>query len=87
MLAITRLKTRVNPQIDPSLQRYVGRAIVVSIYIDEQGNVEVKDVAKANSRIAGAIKSAVEQWKFNPALIDGEARCVETGLPLTLIQP
>jgi hypothetical protein len=84
---MTRLRTRVNPQIEPSLQRYVGRGIVVTVRIDEQGNVTVKDVAKANPRIAEAIKFAVEQWKFNPAMIGDQIRCVETGLPMTVIQP
>ncbi|HYR84020.1 MAG TPA: hypothetical protein VE422_08085 [Terriglobia bacterium] len=86
-LAMARLKTRVNPQIDPSLQRYLVRGIVVSIHIDEEGNVEVNEVAKANPRIAGPIRAAVEQWKFNPTLINGQAKCVETDLPLAVIQP
>ena len=87
MLAMTRLKTRVNPQIDPSLQRYVGRGIVVRVHIDEEGNVEVNEVANANPRIAGPIRTALEQWKFNPAVINDQARCVETGLPIAVIQP
>jgi len=87
VLAITRLKTRVNPQIDPSLQRYVGRGIVVRVHIDEEGNVEVNEVANANPRIAGPIRTALEQWKFNPAVINDQARCVETGLPIAVIQP
>jgi tetratricopeptide (TPR) repeat protein len=87
MLAMTRLKTRVNPQIEPALQRYIGRGIAVSIEIDEQGNVTVKDIVKANSRIAEAIKTAVVQWKFNPTIIDNQPRCVDTELPITAIQP
>jgi tetratricopeptide (TPR) repeat protein len=87
MLAMTRLKTRVNPQIEPALQRYIGRGIGVSIEIDEQGNVTVKDIAKANPRIAEAIKAAVSQWKFNPTIIDNQPRCVDTELPIAAIQP
>jgi hypothetical protein len=87
VLAMTRLKTRVNPKIDPSLQRYVGRGIVVRVHIDEEGNVEVNEVANANPRIAGPLRTAVEQWKFNPAVINDQVRCVETGLPIAVIQP
>ena len=87
MLAMTRLKTRVNPQIEPGLQRYIGRGIAVSIEIDEQGNVAVKEVARANPRIAEAIKLAVSQWKFNPTIIDDQPRCVDTDLPIAAIQP
>ena len=84
---MNRLKTRVNPRIDPSLQRYVSRGIRVSVEIDDAGNVEVKQVLNANPRIAEALKNAVEQWKFYPAIIDNHPRCVETELPITLIQP
>ena len=87
MLAMSRLRIRVNPQIEPGLQRYVARGIVVSIAIDEKGNVTVKDIAKANPRIADALKAAVAQWKFNPTVIDDQPRCVDTDLPITLIQP
>jgi tetratricopeptide (TPR) repeat protein len=87
LLAMARLKTRVNPQIDPALQRYIGRGIAVRVQIDEQGNVEVKDVAKANPKIAEALRSAIEQWKFHPTVIRDEVRCVETELPLTVITP
>jgi hypothetical protein len=77
----------VNAEIEPSLQQYVDRGTVVRISIDEKGNVTVKDVVNADSRIADALQAAVEQWKFNPIVIDNEARCVNTELPITLIQP
>lgn len=85
--AMSRLRYRVNPEIEPSLQQYVERATVVRISIDEKGNVTVKDVVNADSRIADALQAAVEQWKFNSTVIDNEARCINTELPITLIQP
>ena len=85
-MAITRLRTRVNPRIEPNLQRYMARGFVVTIRIDEQGNVKVKNISNTNSRVAEVIKSAVEQWKFNPTVIDGEVRCVDTELPVSVIQ-
>ena len=39
MLAMKRLKTRVNPQIEPALQRYLGRGIAVSIEIERGTDV------------------------------------------------
>jgi hypothetical protein len=84
-LALNRLKTRVNPQLDPSLQRYVTRRIMVGIEIDETGSVRVKKISNANDRIAAALKDAVERWKFTPAVIDNQNRCVETELPVSLI--
>jgi tetratricopeptide (TPR) repeat protein len=85
--AMSRLRYRVNPAIEPSLQQYVENGTVVRISIDEKGNVAVKDVVNADSRIADALQVAVEQWKFNPTIIDNEARCLNTELPITLIQP
>jgi hypothetical protein len=85
VLAVNRLRMRVNPQIEPSLQRYVTRGIRVAIEIDVEGNVRVKQISNANDRVAEPLKSAVEQWKFFPAVIDNEPRCVETELPINLI--
>jgi tetratricopeptide (TPR) repeat protein len=87
MLAMKQIMFRAKPQIEPDLQRYVGRGIVVSIEIDDKGNVSVKQVAKANVRIADALKIAVEEWKFRPLVVDDQPRCVDTDLPITLIQP
>ena len=84
---MSRLQYRVNPVIEPSLQQYVEKGTVVRISIDEKGNVAVKDVVNADSRIADALQVAVEQWKFTPTIIDNEARCLNTELPITLIQP
>jgi tetratricopeptide (TPR) repeat protein len=86
-LALNRLKSRSNPQIEPSLQRYLNRGIRISIEIDERGLVNVKQITNANSRLAEALKNAVEQWEFYPAVVDGQPKCVETELPITVIQP
>ncbi len=86
-VAMSLLTHRVDPTIEPGLQPYVEKETVVRISIDEKGNVSVKDVVNADSRIADALQVAVEQWKFNPTVIDNEARCLNTDLPITLIQP
>jgi len=86
-VAMSQLWYRVNPAIEPSLQQYVEKETVVRISIDEKGNVAVKDVVNADSHIADALQVAVEQWKFNPTIIDNEARCLITELPTALIQP
>ena len=86
VLALKRLKKRINPQIEPSLQRYLSR-VRVSIEIDQHGNVNVKQITNANNRLAEALKGAIEQWEFYPTVIDDQPRCVETELPIILIQP
>jgi tetratricopeptide (TPR) repeat protein len=84
LLALARVKYRVEPQIDPGFQQYLVGAVMVSIEIDEQGNVQVDEVAKAHPRIATAVKSAIEQWKFIPTVMDNVARCVQTDITITL---
>jgi hypothetical protein len=86
-LAINRLTTRVNPVIDPALQRYVTRGMRLAIQIDIEGNVTVIGTGNINARLADALTKAVEQWKFYPAIVNNEKRCVETELPINLIQP
>jgi len=63
------------------------RGIHVSVEIDEGWIVIVKKMMNANNRLAEALKGAIEQWQFYPAIIDGHPRCIETELPMTLIQP
>jgi outer membrane biosynthesis protein TonB len=86
---MSRLKVRVNPEFGSGLRPYIEKGvkgIVVSVAIDEKGNVTVKEVA-ADPRIANALKAAVGQWKFNPTIIDNQPRCVEADLPITLTPP
>jgi tetratricopeptide (TPR) repeat protein len=86
-LALARIRTRVNPQIDPSLQRYMTRRIVVNIEIDELGNTKVNEIVNAHERVAAVLREAVQRWKFNPAVIDNQPRCIETQIPISLIAP
>jgi hypothetical protein len=84
-LALLRLKSRINPQIDPSLRRYLSR-VRVNIEIGHDGAVTVKQITNANPRLAEALKNALMQWEFYPAVIDNQPRCVETELPIGLIE-
>jgi tetratricopeptide (TPR) repeat protein len=82
-LAMVRLKTRVAPQVPKSL---VSRPTEIRVHarIDEEGNVTVSGVRGGNAALQNAVKSAVEQWKFVPARVDKDTRCVETEIPVTI---
>jgi tetratricopeptide (TPR) repeat protein len=86
VLALNRAKTPIRLEIEPSLERYVTRGIRIGIEIDESGKVKLKQITNANPRLAEALKSAVEQWSFYPALVNNRATCVETEIPIALIQ-
>ena len=80
-LAMTRIKTRVDFNL-PALARSFGtNNLTASIKIDEVGNLTVLSMNGGNTMAREAIKTALEQWKFYPAIVQNEARCVETELP------
>jgi TonB family protein len=85
-LALTRLKTRVDPEFPAYLVTQIGTQMTVRVKatISEKGNVTAKDVRGDNPLLNNAVKVAVEQWKFSPALLDGGARCVDTEIPIVI---
>ena len=59
----------------------------MGIETDEGGNVKVTQIKNTNIRMAEALKSAVEQWKFCLGIVDNQPKAVEAELPITFIQP
>jgi tetratricopeptide (TPR) repeat protein len=87
VLAMARLKTRVNPEINPALQGFMhGSQITVRVKarIDEAGNVTVSSAEGGNPTVASAVGSAVERWKFTPIVDQNGLRCVDTEIPIFL---
>ena len=82
-LAMARLKTRVDPEIPASV---LNRSISVRVQarIDEEGNVIVGRVQGGNAVIQSAVKDAIQRWKFLPAVVDKETRCVDTEIPIQI---
>ncbi len=86
-LAMTRLTTRVNPDINPALRSTALRTeqrVKVGVHIDLKGNVSVTDVQGSNPAINEAIKNAVLRWRFTPAVDGNGARCVDTEIPFVI---
>jgi tetratricopeptide (TPR) repeat protein len=83
-LAMTRIKTRVNPDIPTSTRPKGPVTIHAKIRIDEAGNVTVSSIEGATITLNDAVRAALEKWKFTPALVDDRARCVETELAITI---
>jgi len=54
------------------------------VRIDKKGNVTVSEVQSTTLGLNMPVKAAVEQWKFIPALLDDQPRCVDTELPILL---
>ena len=82
-LAMARLKTRVDPEIPASL---LSRSVNVRVQtrIDEEGNVAVMGMRGGNAAVQNAVKTAVERWKFLPAIVEKQPRCVETEIEVVI---
>jgi hypothetical protein len=87
VLAMARLKTRVNPEINAALQGFMhGSQVTVRVKarIDEAGNVAVSETEGGNPTVSASVRSAVERWKFNPIIDQSGSRCVDTEIPIFL---
>jgi hypothetical protein len=85
--ALTRLKSRVDPQFSPLvISRLKGLPLTVHVKarIDVTGNVVTSEVRGGDVSLYSAIRTAVDQWKFLPALTGSGARCVDTEIPITI---
>ena len=80
-LALTRLKSRVEPEIPREARAYIQNsqiAVKLKVRIDQSGSVAVTDVNGINVILNNAIRSAVEKWKFSPIIDSTGPRCVDT---------
>ncbi|PYR97725.1 MAG: hypothetical protein DMG16_23530 [Acidobacteria bacterium] len=87
-LALTRLKTRVDPVFTNELRLYLKAnpqvVVRVKARINENGDVTVTKMPDGNPILNSAVREAVAQWKFAPIRDDAGVRCVETEIVLSL---
>jgi outer membrane biosynthesis protein TonB len=83
-LAMTRLKSKVNPEISPNLRGFIRepQTIRVKAKIDENGNVVTTEASGPNPLLNNVVGNAVQRWKFAPAIDASGPRCVETEIPI-----
>jgi len=86
-LALSRLKTKVEPEISAQVRNFIQNQQVtvrVKTRIDENGNATVSDVAGSNAIVNNTVRAAVEKWKFVPAVDQNGPRCVLTEILFVL---
>jgi tetratricopeptide (TPR) repeat protein len=87
-LALMRLKTRVDPEVPPSLRAIAKVApdptmsFRVKARIDEMGNVTAADAQGGSAAFNAVVGTAVQGWKFTPVRDQNGPRCVETEIPI-----
>jgi tetratricopeptide (TPR) repeat protein len=86
--AMLRLKSGNQPVIPSGLQRVLdnarARTVRVEARIEENGDVAVLSVVGESTAINNVVRGTVEKWKFSPAIIENESRCVETAFPIVI---
>src|SRR5213593_786424 len=87
-LALTRLKTRVDPVFNNEIRLYLraNPQVVVRVRarINENGDVTVTGMPDGNPILNTAVREAIKQWKFAPIRDDTGPRCVDTEIVLSL---
>jgi tetratricopeptide (TPR) repeat protein len=86
-LALTRLKNRVDPQFSTYVLSMVKDSPVtvrVKAKISEAGDTAAVELNGGNALLYDGVRAAINQWKFSPAIVQGEARCVDTEIPMVL---
>jgi tetratricopeptide (TPR) repeat protein len=85
-LMLTRLKTRVDPEIPAAVQNFLRAPLTVRVHlkIDERGNVVATEAQGGNAALIQSIRTAVERWKFTPVLDGDGPRCVDTEIPIVI---
>ena len=82
--AMVRLKTLVSPEIPMESRPNGGMRVRAKVRIDESGNTAVHELTGGSPIVNRAVQTAVEKWKFYPAIVNDRLRCVETELPIVL---
>jgi hypothetical protein len=86
-LVLARLKTRVDPEFPQAVLAQLRLAPItvrVKARISETGEATASELQGGNPMLYNPIRAAFERWKFTPAVIQGEARCVETEIPISI---
>ena len=81
---MVRIKNRVDPEL-PAILRPPGPvSLKAKIRISEVGDVSIQNLEGGTPAINRAVRGSLERWKFHPALVNNQARCVNTELPIVL---
>ena len=86
-LALARLRSRVDPQFTGFITSQLKASSVtvrIKARINEKGEVTASEPQGGNPLLYPGIRYAIGQWKFSPTVIQGQARCIDTEIPLVI---
>ena len=85
--ALARLMVRVDPQFPPNMKSQMRNGpvrIIVKARVNEKGLVVSSELQGGTPLVYNAIRSALDRWRFSPALTDSGARCFDTEIPFVI---
>jgi hypothetical protein len=82
--AMARIKSQASPNIQIDRLPLVPVDFRVRVRIDENGNVSVKAIEGSTAYVNEAMRVAIERWRFLPAVVQDQRRCVDTELQVAL---
>ncbi len=75
--------TVVSPTVS---EQYVGSAVELKFVVDATGKpVDLSVKSPVDAALASAVVDAVKQWRFTPAMRDGEPVAAKVVLPVKII--
>jgi hypothetical protein len=87
-LALTRLKTRVDPIITSEIRTFFKNTqeikVRLKVRISDAGDVAILGVTEGTPMVNSVVTAAVSQWKFTPSRDQSGLRCVDTEIPMLL---
>ena len=86
-LALARLRSRVDPSFPDDIRSQIKVSPVtvrVKARISEKGEVVTADLEGGNVILYDRVRAAVLRWKFSPAIVQGDARCVDAEIPMVI---
>jgi hypothetical protein len=82
--AMARIKSQISPNVPLEKLPAAPLNFHVKVRIDENGNVSVRGIEGSTAYLNEAMRSAIERWRFLPAVVQDQRRCVETELEVAL---
>jgi len=86
-LALARLRTRIDPQFSAyelAQLRSTGLTVRIKARINDKGDATASEITGGNPLLYRAVRAAFDQWKFSPAVVQGQSRCVDTEIPIVI---
>jgi TonB family protein len=79
---------RVEPEYPPqALRDGIQGSVVLDLYIDKDGSVQLARVVSGPTLLADAAAAAVKQWRFQPHFVDGRQVSMQTRVTVRFSLP